>query len=137
MEEEKQKQDGKGPSGEEKLEKEVENKIGDTTKDISEDGSEDSGPYFEDLLSPGGEHLHFGICKPTDIQKIARMQVNEDKSMAFNEYGSNLIKYKFDPLTLIEAKFAMAHCYIGIRDLMRTGCYKGIIMQITFKKSKW
>jgi hypothetical protein len=30
------------------------------------------------------------------------------KSVAFNEYGSNLIKYKFDPLAVIEAKFAMA-----------------------------
>jgi hypothetical protein len=42
------------------------------------------------------------------VQKIARMQVAEEKSVAFNEYGSNLIKYKFDPLAVIEAKFAMA-----------------------------
>jgi hypothetical protein len=73
----------------------------------SEDDSEDSGPYFEDLLSPGGEHLHFGTWKPTEIQKIARMQVNEEHTVAFNEYGSNLIKYKYDPLMVIEAKFAM------------------------------
>jgi hypothetical protein len=76
-------------------------------KVISEDDSEDSGPYFEDLLSPGGEHLHFGTWKLTEIQKIARMQVNEDHTVAFNEYGSNLIKYKYDPLMVIEAKFAM------------------------------
>jgi hypothetical protein len=105
----KQLQDDTRPSGEGKLEKEGEPKIGDATKDISEDGREDFGPYFEDLLSPGGEHLHFGTWKPMDIQKIARMQVIEEKSVAFNEYGSNLIKYKFDPLTVIEAKFAMAH----------------------------
>jgi hypothetical protein len=27
--------------------------------------------------------------------------------VAFNEYGSHLIKYKYDPLMVIEAKFAM------------------------------
>jgi hypothetical protein len=83
-------------------------KANDVTKDSSEEGSDDSGPYFEDLLSPGGEHLHFGTWKPAEVQKIARMQVAEEKSVAFNEYGSNLIKYKFDPLAVIEAKFAMA-----------------------------
>jgi hypothetical protein len=100
--------DDNGPSGERSLEGEGGNISKEATKDNSEEGSEDSGPYFEDLLSPGGEHLHFGTWKPTEMQKIARMQVAEEKSVAFNEYGSNLIKYKFDPLAVIEAKFAMA-----------------------------
>jgi hypothetical protein len=76
-------------------------------KGDSDEGSEDSGPYFEDLLSPGGEHLHFGTWKPTEIQKIAKMQISEERTVALNEYGSNLIKYKYDPLAVIEAKFAM------------------------------
>jgi hypothetical protein len=76
-------------------------------KGDSDEGSEDSGPYFEDLLSPGGENLHFGTWRPTEIQKIARMQINEERSVALNEYGSNLFKYKYDSLAVIEAKFAM------------------------------
>jgi hypothetical protein len=28
--------------------------------------------------------------------------------VAFNQYGTNLYKYKYDPLSIIEAKFAMA-----------------------------
>jgi hypothetical protein len=76
-------------------------------KGDSDEGSEDSGPYFEDLLSPGGEHLHFGTWRPTEIQKIARMQISEERTVALNEYGSNLLKYKYDPLAVIEAKFAL------------------------------
>jgi hypothetical protein len=36
------------------------------------------------------------------------MQLNE-KSVAVNEYGTNLVKYKYDPLAVIEAKTAMNH----------------------------
>jgi hypothetical protein len=53
---------------------------GGENKENSEEDSEDSGPYFEDLLSPGGEHLHFGTSKPTEIKKIARMQISEEKN---------------------------------------------------------
>jgi hypothetical protein len=35
------------------------------------------------------------------------MLIGEERTVAFNEYGSNLIKYKYDPLAVIEAKFAM------------------------------
>jgi hypothetical protein len=35
------------------------------------------------------------------------MQINE-KSLALNEYGSNMTKYKYDPLAVIEGKFAMS-----------------------------
>jgi hypothetical protein len=35
------------------------------------------------------------------------MQISEERTVALNEYGSNLIKYKYDPLAVIEAKFAL------------------------------
>jgi hypothetical protein len=77
-----------------KIMEEAEN-VGDTTggddnknKGDSDEGSEDSGPYF-------------GTWKPTEIQKIAKMQISEERTVALNEYGSNLIKYKYDPLQLL------------------------------------
>jgi hypothetical protein len=68
--------------------------------------SEDSGPYFDDFMSPGGQHFTFGDFQNLEIQNILKMKLNE-RTVAINEYGTNMIKYKYDPLAVIEAKFAM------------------------------
>jgi hypothetical protein len=68
--------------------------------------SEDSGPYFDDFMSPGGQHFTFGDFQNLEIQNIMKMRLNE-RTVAINEYGTNMIKYKYDPLAVIEAKFAM------------------------------
>jgi hypothetical protein len=43
-----------------------------------------------------------------EIKDIYRMQLSEANSVAVNQYGTNLCKYKYDPLVVIEAKLAMA-----------------------------
>jgi hypothetical protein len=73
----------------------------------SKSDSEDSGPYFDDFMSPGGQHFTFGDFQNLEIQNIMKMKLNE-RTVAINEYGTNMIKYKYDPLAVIEAKFAMA-----------------------------
>jgi hypothetical protein len=59
------------------------------------------------LISLGGEHFTFGTFKEMEIKDIYRPQLNETSSVAFNKYGTNQYKYKYDPLVVIEAKFAM------------------------------
>jgi hypothetical protein len=63
---------------------------------------------FEELLSPGGKHWNFGTFQQEDIRNIYRMQLNETNSIVVNEYGTNLVKRKMDPLMVIEAKNAMS-----------------------------
>jgi hypothetical protein len=82
----------------------------------SEMSSSPSG--FDDCLSPGGQHFTFGTFKELEIKNICRMQISESNSVAFNEYGTNLIKHKYDPLAVIEAKFAMAIGNSKISELM-------------------
>lgn len=69
--------------------------------------SEDEGLKFGDFLSPGGSSINFGSFQQEDVQKIWKMQLNENLSTVINEYGTNLSKSKFDSLAAIEAKFAM------------------------------
>jgi hypothetical protein len=83
-------------------------KTNEKDKETTEDDSDDSGPCFDDILSPGGTHMTFGDFHNMEIKNIFRMQMNE-KSVAVNEYGTNLVKYKYDPLAVIEAKVAMTH----------------------------
>jgi hypothetical protein len=83
-------------------------KTNEKDKETTEDDSDDSGPCFDDILSPGGTHMTFGDFHNMEIKNIFRMQMNE-KSVAVNEYGTNLVKYKCDPLAVIEAKVAMTH----------------------------
>jgi hypothetical protein len=72
---------------------------------ISSQESDDS-ICFEELLSPGGKHWNFGSFQQDDIRNIYRMQLNETNSMVVNEYGTNLVKSKHDPLMVIEARTA-------------------------------
>jgi hypothetical protein len=71
------------------------------------DDSDESGPYFDDYLSPGGQHFTFSDFHNMEIQNLMKVRLNE-KTVAINEYGTNLLKYKFDPLAVTEAKVAMA-----------------------------
>jgi hypothetical protein len=49
-----------------------------------------------DLVVPGCEQLRFGNFDTTELRKVV-----------INEYGSNFMKYKQDPLVSIEAKKAL------------------------------
>ncbi|CAO2194796.1 unnamed protein product [Urochloa humidicola] len=42
-----------------------------------------------------------------EIRNICKMQLQDNRSVAFNEYGTNMWRNKFDSLAVIEAKFAM------------------------------
>jgi hypothetical protein len=75
-------------------------------ENLSSQDSDDS-IAFDELISPGG-HWNFGTFQKGEIRNIFRVQLNETNSVAFNEYGSNLFKSKLDPLTVFEAKVAMA-----------------------------
>jgi hypothetical protein len=41
-----------------------------------------------------------------ELKEIFKMKINE-RTVAVNQYGTNMIKYKYDSLAVIEAKFAM------------------------------
>ncbi|CAO2143049.1 unnamed protein product [Urochloa humidicola] len=65
------------------------------------------GPCFDDLYSPGGQHWSFGTFQNMEVRNISRMEVGETKSVAINEYGTNLHRNKYDSLATFEAKLAM------------------------------
>jgi hypothetical protein len=60
-------------------------------KDTSEEDNEDSGPCFDDIISPGGTHLNFGDFQNMELKKIFKIKINE-RTVAVNRYGTNLIK---------------------------------------------
>ncbi|CAN6283821.1 unnamed protein product [Urochloa humidicola] len=79
---------------------------------ISEEGqssihSSEPGLCFDDIISPGVEHYTFGTFQKVEIKSIWRMHLRENSSAIINEYGSNLYKYKSDPLVVLEAKQAL------------------------------
>jgi hypothetical protein len=82
--------------------------IEDTEMENEEDkiDSDDSGPYFDDFMSPGGRHFTFGDFQNTEVQNILKMRINE-RTVAIHEYGTNMLKNNYDPLAVIEAKLAM------------------------------
>jgi hypothetical protein len=82
--------------------------IEDTEMENEEDktDSDDSGPYFDDFMSPGGQHFTFGYFQNIEVQNILKMRINE-RTVAIHEYGTNMLKYNYDPLAVIEAKMAM------------------------------
>jgi hypothetical protein len=69
--------------------------IGNQQHTVSED-SEDESILMGDLVVPGCEQLRFGNFDTTELRKVV-----------INEYGSNFMKYKQDPLVSIEAKKAL------------------------------
>jgi len=74
---------------------------------VSEEESEDQGLSFDDIISPGGQHLNFGTFENMEIKNIWHMQLADNSIVPINEYGTNLFGSKFDPLAAIEAKFAL------------------------------
>jgi hypothetical protein len=76
--------------------------------EISGSQQSSSPSCFDELISRGGQHFTFGTFKEMEIKDIYRMQISESNSVAVNQYGTNLCKYKYDPLAVIKAKFAMA-----------------------------
>jgi hypothetical protein len=83
--------------------------IEDTEMENEEDktDSDDSGPNFDDFMSPGGRHFTFG--------DFLKMRINE-RTVAIHEYGTNMLKYNYDPLAVIEAKLAMKHGKVDCGD---------------------
>jgi hypothetical protein len=69
-----------------------------------EEESEDQGLCFDDLISPGGEHFNFGSFQQIEVKQLSSVKLHENTSTMINEYGTNMFKSKFDPLTVIEAK---------------------------------
>ena len=43
-----------------------------------------------------------------EIKNLWSVKLSENVSAVINEYGSNMVKFKFDPLAAIEAKNALA-----------------------------
>ena len=74
---------------------------------MSEEESEDQGLCFDDIISPGGQHLSFGTIENMETKNIWHMQISDNASMPINEYGTNLFRSKFDPLAAFEAKIAL------------------------------
>jgi hypothetical protein len=70
--------------------------IGNQQHNVSEEDSEDESFLMGDLVVPGSEQLRFGNFEITELRKVV-----------INEYGSNFMKYKQDPLVSIEAKKAL------------------------------
>ncbi|CAL5065400.1 unnamed protein product [Urochloa decumbens] len=56
---------------------------------------------------PGGSHLNFGSFQQSEIKNLWKLKINDNKSVAINEYGTNLFKLQHDPLVVTEAKMAM------------------------------
>jgi hypothetical protein len=79
----------------------------DKTPELNSSQESEDSICFEELLSPGGKHWNFGTFQQEDIRNIYRMQLNETNFIAVNEYGTNLVKSKMDPLMVIEAKNAV------------------------------
>jgi hypothetical protein len=69
---------------------------GNQQHDVPEEDSEDESLLMGDLVVPGSEQLRFGNFEITELKKVV-----------INEYGSNFMKYKQDPLVSIEAKKAI------------------------------
>ncbi|KAG2575744.1 hypothetical protein PVAP13_7KG373201 [Panicum virgatum] len=77
------------------------------TQEVGEEESEDQGLSFDNIISPGGQHLNFGTFENMEIKNICHMQLADNSIVPINEYGTNLFGSKFDPLAAIEAKFAL------------------------------
>jgi hypothetical protein len=60
-----------------------------------------------DLIVLGSKLLRFGNFDPLEIRKVSCITVNVNPQAVINEYGSNFVKYKQDPLVTIEAKNAL------------------------------
>lgn len=58
-------------------------------------------------MVPGSDQLRFGNFDTLELRLISCITVNVNPQAVINEYGSNFVKYKQDPLVTIEAKNAL------------------------------
>jgi hypothetical protein len=79
----------------------------DQQQPCSDEDSEDEALMMGDLVVPGSEQLRFGNFDPVEIKTVSCITVNVNPQAVINEYGSNFVKYKQDPLVTIEAKNAL------------------------------
>jgi hypothetical protein len=73
--------------------------------------SEDEGLDIGDLCIPGAEKLSFGNFDNAEISKLTCLTFTEGRSIAINEYGTNMYGGTFDSLAAIEAKRAILMGY--------------------------
>ena len=76
-------------------------------KENCDEDSEDQGLYFDNIISPGGEHLNFGSFQNMEIRNVWSFKTIEGASIPMNVFGMNLSKSKFDLLVAVEAKNAL------------------------------
>lgn len=60
------------------------------------------------ILSPLGGTLVFWNFSRDEDKKSIKMHISDNKMVAIDDYDTNLHNYKFDPLAVIKAKFAMS-----------------------------
>ena len=90
-----------------------------------DEDSEDHGLSFDDIISPGGQHLNFGTFQNMEIKKLWAVAMPDNMSVVINKYGTNLFKSKSDSLAAIEAKYALN---FGTTSLRLPTCKGGGIM---------
>lgn len=79
----------------------------------SEGDSEEDSFLMGDLLAPGSERLQFGTFDKVELRKVSCIAMDMNPQIIINEYGTNLMKQKLDPLVTIEAKNALHGCKAG------------------------
>ena len=72
-----------------------------------ENENSDQGLSFDDIISPGGEHFTFGSFQNVEIKNLWKFDTGNNSSTVINEYGTNWVKSKPDPLVVVEAKQAL------------------------------
>lgn len=79
------------------------------TKQMSgnDDDNEDEGLKIGDLIEPGSDQLRFGNFDHMEVRLLTSNHFDDTVRTVINEYGSNMEKFKSDPLATIEAKNAL------------------------------
>jgi len=71
---------------------------------------------------PGSEQLRFGNFDPVEIRKVCCITIDMNPQTVINEYGSNMMMNKYDPLKTFEAKSASYDCskenFFQVEDMM-------------------
>lgn len=63
-----------------------------------------------DLVAPGTKQLRFGTSDVVELRKVSCISMSTNPHIVINEYVSNFMKYKQDPLVTVEAKNALHEC---------------------------
>jgi hypothetical protein len=73
----------------------------------NDDDSEDEGLKIGNLIEPGSDQLRFGNFDHMEVRMLTSIHFDDAARIVINEYGSNMEKFKSDPLATIEAKNAL------------------------------